>query len=263
MVKPARAQSIPTPSVPEFSLKFVDNSYDVPPTATSTTDLYNGKTTTTTIPGYHVENLTIEVTIKNQPFPSTLNGNTSNLYYNVRIKGHFGEDWTEQYHSYSTSGTLPPQSSSEYTVLSFPASYRFGDEVDFQVQAILGYQLMGWLPDHILVPNYSFVHESSDWSPTQTFTMPDTSASTSNSPTPTPTVPEFPPLAILPLLIVLLSIVVMLFQTAKVCRHPLSQELKDSAPSEGTELTSFQFQPRSNCQSANPEFPRFFSKSAR
>jgi hypothetical protein len=38
------------PSVPEFTVKLVDNSYDVPPT--QTTDPYTG---TKTIPGYHVK----------------------------------------------------------------------------------------------------------------------------------------------------------------------------------------------------------------
>lgn len=31
------------PSAPEFTLKYVDNSYDVPPIATSTIDPYTGK----------------------------------------------------------------------------------------------------------------------------------------------------------------------------------------------------------------------------
>jgi hypothetical protein len=130
------SEAIPKPSVPQFTVEFVDKSYDVPPTTESTTDPYTNKTTTTTIPGYHTDNPTIKVTIKNQPFPSTLNGNATNLYYNVRIKGHFGEDWNEQY-SYTeySSGSLPTQSSSEYTILSFPSRYRAGDEVDFQAEA--------------------------------------------------------------------------------------------------------------------------------
>ena len=52
IIKPASAQSIPKPSVPEFSLKYVDNSYNVAPT--TTIDPYTGKTTT--IQGYHVDN---------------------------------------------------------------------------------------------------------------------------------------------------------------------------------------------------------------
>ena len=45
-VKPVNAQSIPKPSVPEFTLQIADHSYDVPAKTTSTTDPYTGKTTT-------------------------------------------------------------------------------------------------------------------------------------------------------------------------------------------------------------------------
>ena len=61
------AQSIPKPSVPEFTLKYIDNSYDVPPSTTTTIDQYTGKEIVTTTPGYHVENKSIEITITNQP----------------------------------------------------------------------------------------------------------------------------------------------------------------------------------------------------
>ena len=95
MVESASAQSIPKPSVPEFTLKYVDNSYDVPPMTTSSTDPYTGKVTFTTIPGYHVENKSVEITIKNQPFTSYLNENGSRvwLFYYVAVKGHF-ENWS-------------------------------------------------------------------------------------------------------------------------------------------------------------------------
>ena len=93
MVKPTFAQSIPKPSVPQFTVNLADHGYDVPPSVTSTTDPYNGKTTTTTFPGYHYQNITVDVTIENQPFPATIDGNTSNLYYNLRTKPQFGENW--------------------------------------------------------------------------------------------------------------------------------------------------------------------------
>jgi hypothetical protein len=41
MVKPANAQTIPKPSVPEFTAKFVDHSYIV--SASTTVDPYTGK----------------------------------------------------------------------------------------------------------------------------------------------------------------------------------------------------------------------------
>jgi hypothetical protein len=62
-VNSSSAQSIPKPSVPEFSVKLVAHPYDVPPKTTTTIDQYTGEETTTTQPGYRVENKSIEVTI--------------------------------------------------------------------------------------------------------------------------------------------------------------------------------------------------------
>lgn len=212
VIKSAFAQAIPKPSVPQFTLSLVDKSYDVLPKTTSTTDPYNGKITTTTIPGYHVKNFVIELSIKNQPFPPTINGNKSSLWYDVQTKGHFEAEWTEQYPVSTMSPTnlpWPTQSSSGYTLLSFPASYRTDDKVDFQVKAILGYQysydtyFYGQQSHIVPLRMNDFIHEVSDWSSIQTFTMPETSSLTSPSPNPTPTptiasitpiptVPEFP-----------------------------------------------------------------------
>lgn len=66
MVKPAHAQSIPTPSVPEFTVKFVNASYEVP--TSYSTDPYTGQNVTHS--SYFVENSSIELTITNQPFVS-------------------------------------------------------------------------------------------------------------------------------------------------------------------------------------------------
>jgi hypothetical protein len=51
MVETAFAQSIPKPSVPEFTLVLVDSSYDVP--TTYSIDPYTGDNVTHN--GYHVE----------------------------------------------------------------------------------------------------------------------------------------------------------------------------------------------------------------
>ncbi len=234
IINPASA-SIPKPSVPEFTLEFVDNSYNKPPTTISTINPYNNKTTTTTYPGYYVQNFTIVVTIKNQPYPVTLNGNASNLYYNIRTKGHFAENWSISIYSYTSlsPGNLPTQSSSLYTVLSYPIYYSPGDQVDYQVEAILGYQ---YSYDEYNYGGYShlqpirisyFIYELSNWSLTQTFTMPETSTSTSSSPNPTPSpttsttptasstptlsvtpsIPEFPTWISFPLILALVFLV--------------------------------------------------------
>jgi hypothetical protein len=176
--------TIPTPSIPEFTVSLGDHSYDVPAKTTSTTNPYTGKTITTTTPSYYVRNITIDLTIANQPYPAIINGNESFVYYDVRIKGHFGQDWMELYPYY---GNSPIQSNSNYTVVSLPSSYQVGDQIDIQVQAAIGYKIVT-LIGHPPMPNVytesvDFQHASSDWSPTQTFTMPATSAFVSQTPT--------------------------------------------------------------------------------
>ena len=95
MAKSIAAQSIPKPSVPEFTIQLADHSYDVLPTTTTVTGPYSGKTITTTTAGYHAQNITIDLTIVSQSYSSTINGNTSYVYFNMRIKGHFEQYWKE------------------------------------------------------------------------------------------------------------------------------------------------------------------------
>lgn len=114
--------SIAKPSVPEFKVKFVNASYSV-----TTTNPYTGLDETKL-----VSNNSIEVTIKNQPFDYSNN----QIYYNIRVKPHFADNWTEIYpiqnmpSSYNGDGTFsyaeymsrdsPTQSNSSYTVITFP-----------------------------------------------------------------------------------------------------------------------------------------------
>lgn len=93
-VKPVTAQETVTPLVPEFTLKVVDYSYDVPPKPTSSIDPETGDTITTTIPAHHVENKTIEIWIKNQQFtPYESDGKTNYFYYNISYKWHGENEW--------------------------------------------------------------------------------------------------------------------------------------------------------------------------
>ena len=170
--------AIPKPSIPEFTVKFVAHPYDVPTKTTTSIDQYTGKEIVTTQPGYHVENKSIEVTIRNQPFttyvisPYNNTDGTSgptyevNLYYNVRVKGHFGRDWTELYPPYGTPAIGSIQSGYEYTVLSCPASYPDGAQVDFQVEAFIGY----FTPVYRMIYQIGedFNGQASGWSSTQT-----------------------------------------------------------------------------------------------
>lgn len=183
MVKAAPA-SASTPSVPEFTVKFVDHSYVVP-TSTSI-DPYTGQQIIH--PSYTVENKTIDITIKNQPFAPP--NNLTNLYYNVRVKGHFGENWTELYSisNNTPQNTLPMQSASENTVISTPQDYPAGGQVDFQVEAVIAtaHPLYG--------TNFGYwSYETSGWSNTQTLTIGESQTPTpSPATTPTPTPSEEP-----------------------------------------------------------------------
>jgi len=188
--------SITKPSIPEFSVKFVDRSYDVP--TTSSIDPYTGQSVIQS--GYHIENYTIDVTIKNQPFTTYYDAASTfnvSLYYNVRMKGQYTQDWMNLY---SPDTDYPKQSNSEYTVLSFvlgnsanhPAfeDISLGAHVDFQVQALIGYVYRDYDPNEtiqILMWPWVFSGETSGWNSTQTITIgasaPTATPNTSPSPT--------------------------------------------------------------------------------
>lgn len=116
IIKPVNSE-ITKPSIPEFTVKLADNSYDIP--TTYSIDPYTG--VNVTHPGHRVVNRTVELVIKNQPFVSTnIDGWNISFYYNVRIKGHYSEDWLTLY-----TPTVTPyyaQQNSENTVVSFQIS---------------------------------------------------------------------------------------------------------------------------------------------
>ncbi|MDR2707214.1 MAG: hypothetical protein LBB87_00480 [Nitrososphaerota archaeon] len=90
------AQAGYKPSVPQFTVKLVDDSYDVPPSTTTVTDPYTGKESIVNDPGYHISDRTIECSIKNQPFTLYEKENAYTppaLYYKIQFKGHFEEKW--------------------------------------------------------------------------------------------------------------------------------------------------------------------------
>jgi hypothetical protein len=166
--------SIPKPFVPEFTLKFVDNSYDVP--TTYKIDPFTGENVTDQ-EGYHVENKSVEVWIKNQPFTPVRDEDGDlilDLYYNIRRKGHFDDRWREP-----LSSDYVYRSDSDYTVVSYTlGSYSLnvtsGGQIDFQVEALVG--------DYVQVHGESvtpwgasswnvFLGETSGWSNTQTITV--------------------------------------------------------------------------------------------
>ncbi len=190
IVKPANTQTIPKPSVPEFSVRYADNSYYAS-SPTTITDQYGNSRV---VQGY-VENKTVEFSIKNQAFtPYTIPYNSSdpyntgqkvNLMFNIRMKSHLESNWT--YITHLSDGYLN-QSDTNSTIASyqlsnlFPSSIPYGTEVDFQVQALIGY-----VHRYPVIASWMFNGTESDWSPTQTVIIPASSV----SPTSTPAVPEF------------------------------------------------------------------------
>lgn len=193
MVKFASAQSFNTPSVPEFSVRYVDNSYYASNPITITDQYGNSRV----VQGY-VENKTVEFSIKNQAFTSytipynssdsSNTGQTVNLMFNIRTKVHSGDNW--MYVTHLSDGYLK-QSDTNFTTASyqldylFPISIPYGMEVDFQVQALIGY-----VHRYPIINSDTFNGTESDWSSIQTLTIPSTS--TSISPSPTSTVTELP-----------------------------------------------------------------------
>jgi len=172
MAKPVDAQTIPKPSVPEFTLNFVDKSL-------------------TTIDGVYYDSKTIQVTIANQP---SLN---HSLFYNVRYRMNNG-NWMD---IYTMDDAYPLQSDSEYTIISVYLHPQGNDTfvppnsiVDVQVEAMIGYIHRSYNPNHksqLDMYPYVFTGETSGWSNTQTVTIPDSSSSV--TPTPTESLPNMGP----------------------------------------------------------------------
>ena len=105
-----------------------------------------------------------------------------NLYYNIRVKGHFGQesDWKEFYSPYSqiqregaqyTCDIGPTKSSTQYTIISIPAKYPSNSQLDFQVQALEGYYTQYYPYAGVSAYGWRFTGEASDWSNTQTITV--------------------------------------------------------------------------------------------
>jgi hypothetical protein len=197
---PSDSGSIPTPSVPEFTVDLVDNSYDMP--TTYSIDPYTGANVTHL--GHHVKCEVIELRIKNQPFTPYVDekGNEINLHFNVRFKKRFGSGWTELNtpeilsfrDGWSYASKIPPQSNSEDTVYVYSADYPDGAELEYQVRTLLGYYTEYY--PYIIVgasSGWTFHGEFSDWSDSQTLTIPPASPSLPETPSTEfePSVPEF------------------------------------------------------------------------
>jgi len=134
------------PSVPQFTVKLIDNSYDIPPSTTTIADPYTGKETTITNTGNHITDRSIEVTIENQPFTPYTDANNyrHELRYIVQFKGHFEENWRD----FPSPNRRTTPSNSQYTVILASSNSMYGiplnslaagSQLDFRVQAVDGY----------------------------------------------------------------------------------------------------------------------------
>ncbi len=228
----ANAQTVNKPSVPEFTIKYVDHSYDIPPTYG--TDQYTGEKIITK-QGEHVDNRTVEITITNQPFTpfNDSSGHTVNHFFDVRYKGSYGEDWTtlcagqnqmaiyEGGTIYKTPyieyGYAIQNYADQYTKISYKLSPAKG-QMDFQVQALEGYtEAYRDMYMYRTYVSFSFYGETSAWSNTQTISFPDGKVTTSfnTDPTPAPSVPEFSVIVILPLFAIVLLAVLLVKSKAR------------------------------------------------
>jgi hypothetical protein len=183
-VEPVKAYTL-KPSVPEeFHITFSAHPYDVEPKYT--TDPYTGEKRVTE-GGRHMENKTIEVSIKNQHFtPYTdENGNSIGLYYNISYKGRYEDEWHTLHNHVEATNT-------EYTVLS---KSQFGDfpdgvKVEFRVQACIGYYTT-W-QYFMDCYEYNFNGVASDWSNVQAVTIENNQATSPPTWTPASTLSPTP-----------------------------------------------------------------------
>lgn len=278
VVSTISAQTIPNPSAPEFTLKIIDNSFTAP--ATVTIDPFTGANLTE--PSHRVDNKTIEVVIKNQPFSPTLiqegNSNwTTAFYYNVHFKGHYSEDLIPVYFY---GDPFPALSNSNYTTIEYPlkltspnaSSYYLqvyredtsdyssipteipaSAQIDLEVQAMIGNFHRGYnasVTDQLQMYPWVFEGQTSDWN-TQTLKIPETS----NSASPLSSIPELSPTAILPMLILVLGAFALLKLDNRASKN--HQELPEHAEYQLTQEMADDYY--GNC---NSKMHNYFSRDA-
>ena len=217
IVKLSSAQTVPKPLVPEFTIRPVGPSFDIPPTYSfnSSSGLFYVNE------GYHFEYSTVEIIIKNQAFPNQTD--IDHLFYNVRLKPHNYPDsyWNELFKP-NWNG-FPVQTSSNFTIIPIAAEgatelqYQIptGATTDIQVEAMIGH--IG--RNNTITPYpypYVFFGETSGWSSTQTINLPPKEPIFVSSPTPSPIVtapanrnaPHLEPIDYLVPIVAILAIIV-------------------------------------------------------
>jgi hypothetical protein len=174
-------------SIPEFTVTYADVSYDVP--ASTSIDPFTGKTIEN--PVYHVENRTVQFVINGE----TITFSNGHLYYIIRMKGSFSDDW-------SNVSRIRADSNSSVMTILFSSSGTQGElyyrdnsfylppagQADFQVQA----QVWGEVMAEKTLTNpfggsIDTLFAASDWSNTQTITI---GANSVEGPDPTEVSPD-------------------------------------------------------------------------
>jgi len=238
MIKTVSAQTINAPSVPEFSLRLVKHTFDLPPT--STIDPFTGQNTK--IGGEQWEWLTVDVIIRNQNFRGSASLlSYSGLMYSVRFKGHYAQNWSDVSATSALGAELeagpylPQNSNASYTIFSIminpngpsedrylgsalplyqlppydrPTSYidaPLGGQVDFQVEALAG--TISESPRS--TGGWTFKGQESGWSNTESIILNEADATTVALTSYTPTVSELSWFVILPLLLSVFSVAVI------------------------------------------------------
>jgi hypothetical protein len=119
------------------------------------------------------------VTIQNQAFtPYTITdadgfNQTINLYYKVRSKGHFEEQWTQPKEGIYQ---IADYGAKKTTFYLYPDTTPANGQIDFQAQASIGYTY--WKPNPNVGNTFAFGFtyfsgRDSNWSETQTITIND------------------------------------------------------------------------------------------
>lgn len=213
------AQTIPEPSVPKFSLKFVVEQFDIEPTYRI--NPYTGENETLS-PEYHGYTRHVIITVEPQQFNQFTDskGNLIQLFYNVSLKGSYATEWShypdstyvDLFNASSTGNTIIGVSLEGYPGIPSKAF------LDFRLMSVIGHYDYETFQGTTWVDGFTSI-KNSVWSNPQTVAVDETSVlPSSSSPTPSstkvspsPTVPEFSiqSLLILFVIIPLIAIVIL------------------------------------------------------
>lgn len=181
----AQSNNIPKPNIPDFTIHLEAHPYYVPPKYEI--NPYTGENRTIHT-GYTVENKSLVIKIKNQPFTPYIDieGNLIELFYNIHIKGHYEDYWTDLgiVNSSDTEYTIKAYSIGENAHYEILGALDIGYEIDLRARTQIGEYIIEYA---VFYPVSSHIEgETSDWSNIQTLTIGEFQTFTP-SPTPIPT----------------------------------------------------------------------------